>query len=280
MARDSTLAVLFPGQGSQTPGMRQQVEEQRPDLIALAREQVGADPFERADEGTRWAQPAIFCASLAGWSRVADGTEPDLMAGHSLGEISALVAAGAMGERDGLRVVAERGRLMQEAAEAAGDGGMLAALGAERDTVDEVARSLELTIANDNGPSQIVLSGPAAALDQAAAELEERGLRARRLAVQGAFHSPAMQPVVRPFRELLDDIELRKPRVPVWSGVTAEPFDDVRERLAQAIAFPVRWLDVMRALANRGTRKFVEVGPGKVLTGLVRRSLEGVEAHA
>jgi [acyl-carrier-protein] S-malonyltransferase len=85
---------------------------------------------------------------------------------------------------------------------------------------------------------------------------------------------------VQPFRELLDRIEVRRPRVPVWSGVTGEPFDDVRERLAQAIAYPVRWLDVMRALAGRGARSFVEVGPGKVLTGLVRRSLEGVEAHA
>jgi [acyl-carrier-protein] S-malonyltransferase len=280
MARDSTLAVLFPGQGSQTPDMRERVERERPDLIALAREQVGADPFERADEGTRWAQPAIFCASLAGWEGLRNGPEPDLMAGHSLGEISALVAAAALNEGDGLRVVAERGRLMQEAAEAAGDGGMLAALGDDRETVDEVARSLELTIANDNGPSQVVLSGPAAALDQAAAELKERGLRSRRLAVQGAFHSPAMESVVQPFRELLDDVEVRKPRVPVWSGVTAEPFDDVRQRLAQAIAYPVRWLDVMRAMAARGAARFVEAGPGNVLTGLVRRSLEGVEVHA
>jgi [acyl-carrier-protein] S-malonyltransferase len=157
---------------------------------------------------------------------------------------------------------------------------MLAALGDERDAVDEVARRLQLTVANDNAPSQLVLSGPASALDEAEAELKERGLRARRLAVRGAFHSPAMESVVKPFRELLDDVELREPRVPVWSGVTAEPFDDVRERLSQAIAYPVRWLDVMRAMAGRGARRFVEVGPGNVLTGLVRRSLEGVEAHA
>src|SRR4051794_16721134 len=183
MARDSTLAVLFPGQGSQTPDMRRRVESERPDLLALA----GEEPFERADEGTRWAQPAIFCASLAGWSRV--GGRPGLMAGHSLGEISALVAAGALSEQEGLRVVIERGRLMQEAAEAAGDGGMLAALGDERGAVDEVARRLELTIANDNAPSQVVLSGPASALDEAEAELKERGLGARRLAIRGAFHS-------------------------------------------------------------------------------------------
>lgn len=274
MARDTTLAVLFPGQGSQTAGMRRLVEEERPDLLAEA----GPEPFDRADEGTRWAQPAIFCASLAGWSRLGDA--PDLMAGHSLGEISALAAAGAIGERDGLRLVSERGRLMQEAAEAAGEGGMLAAIGDGRDAVDQVARRHELTLANDNAPEQVVLSGPAGALDEAASELEERGLRTRRLAIRGAFHTPAMQRAVGPFRDFLDGIEIREPRLPVWSGVTAEPFDDVRERLAQAIAYPVRWLEVMRALAGRGAQRFVEVGPGRVLTGLVRRSLEGVETRA
>jgi [acyl-carrier-protein] S-malonyltransferase len=279
MARDTTLAVLFPGQGSQTSDMRDRVEQDRPDLLALARDQVGADPFERADEGTRWAQPAIFCASLAGWRRL-DGGEPALMAGHSLGEISALVAAGALSDRDGLLLVAERGRLMQEAAAAAGGGGMLAALGDERGAVDEVARRLGLTVANDNAPSQVVLSGESGALDAAASDLKEQGMRTRRLAVRGAFHSPAMEPAVGPFREVLEEIEVNEPRVPVLSGVTAEPFDDIRLRLSQAISHPVRWLDVMRAMAARGARRFVEVGPGKVLTGLVRRTLEGVEARA
>jgi acyl transferase domain-containing protein len=278
MARDETLAVLFPGQGSQTADMRERVERERPDLLELAFERVSADPFELADEGTRWAQPAIFCASLAGWKGLEQ--EPALMAGHSLGEISALVAAGALSERDGLLVVAERGRMMQEAADAAGDGGMLAALGDDRDAIDEVAQRLGLTLANDNGPSQVVLSGESGALDEAAVALKERGLRARRLAVRGAFHSPAMEPVVGPFRQLLDRIEVREPRVPVLSCVTAEPFDDIRLRLAQAIAHPVRWLDVMRAMGARGARRFIEVGPGKVLTGLVRRTLAGVEAHA
>jgi acyl transferase domain-containing protein len=169
---------------------------------------------------------------------------------------------------------------MQEAADASGDGGMLAVLGEDRHVVDDVAARLDLTVANENGPTQVVLSGPAAALDEAVVGLRGRGLGTRLLAVRGAFHSPAMQPVVRPFRNFLERVEVRQPRVPVWSGVTAEPFDDVRERLAQAIAQPVRWLEVMRAMAGRGARSFVEVGPGKVLTGLVRRALEGVEAHA
>jgi [acyl-carrier-protein] S-malonyltransferase len=280
MARDATLAVLFPGQGSQTPDMRKQVERDRPDLIALAREHVGADPFDLADRGTRWAQPAILCASLAGWKRLEDGAAPALMAGHSLGEFSALVAAGALSEQDGLLLVSERGRLMQEAAAAAGEGGMLAVLGNEREAVEEAARRRGLAVANDNSPSQVVLSGESGALAVAASELEERGLRTRRLAVRGAFHSPAMERVVGPFRELLEQVQVHEPRIPVLSGVTAEPFDDVRLRLAQAIAHPVRWLEVMRTMANRGARRFIEVGPGKVLVGLVRRTLEGVEAHA
>jgi [acyl-carrier-protein] S-malonyltransferase len=273
-------AILFPGQGSQTAGMREQVERWRPDLLLLARGAVGADPFEHADQGTRFAQPAIFCAALAGWRRLRDGFEPALMAGHSLGEITALVAAGALDAEAGLNLVAARGRLMQDAAEAAGDGGMLAVRVGDRDELAELAGDAGLTVANDNSPEQLVLSGPGAALERAEGELRERGVRAKRLPVHGAFHSPAMEAAVPEFREQLDRVELRAPSVPVFSCVTAEPFDDVRERLAQALTRPVRWLDVMRALHERGATRFVETGPGKVLTGLVRRSLEGVDAEA
>ena len=124
MARDRQIALLFPGQGSQTAGMRETVERWRPDLLELALEEVGSDLFERAADGTRWAQPAIYCAALAG-ARELD-VDADVMAGHSLGEITALVEAGALGAEDGLRLVAARGRLMQEAAEETGDGGMTA----------------------------------------------------------------------------------------------------------------------------------------------------------
>jgi malonyl CoA-acyl carrier protein transacylase len=273
-------AILFPGQGSQAAGMREQVERWRPDLLLLARAAVGADPFERADEGTRFAQPAIFCAALAGWRRLRDDVEPALMAGHSLGEITALVAAGALGAEAGLKLVAARGRLMQEAAEATGDGGMLAVRATDRDELPALAGDAGLTVANDNSPEQIVLSGPGAALERAEAELRERGVRAKRLPVQGAFHSPAMEAAVPEFRRQLDEVEFRAPSVPVFSCVTAQPFDDVRERLAQALTRPVRWLEVMRALRERGADHFVETGPGKVLTGLVRRSLDDVQAEA
>jgi [acyl-carrier-protein] S-malonyltransferase len=277
-SRPST-AVLFPGQGSHTRDMRALVNQVRPDLGALAIDVVGDDPFARAYEETRFAQPAIFCASLAGWRLLGGDGPVEALAGHSLGELAALVAAGSLSEEDGLRLAAARGRLMQQAGDIE-PGGMLAVLGPDRQTVHEVGRRLGLTLANENATAQVVLSGPSARLDAAAAELGRRGLRVRRLPVGGAFHSPAMARAVPAFRTLLAEVEIRAPEVPVLSCVTAEPFDDVRARLAQAITEPVRWLQVVRALHARGVRRFVEAGPGQVLTGLVRRSLAGVEAEA
>jgi malonyl CoA-acyl carrier protein transacylase len=273
MARDQQTALLFPGQGSQADGMRETVERHRPDLLELAFEEAGSDLFERASEGTRWAQPAIYCAALAGWREL--GTDGDVMAGHSLGEITALVAAEAMSAEDGLRLVAARGRLMQEAAETTGDGGMTAVRARDdnRDTIAEVADEAGVAIANDNAPDQLVLSGAVGALDIAEALLKERGVRAKRLPVAGAFHSPLMEPAVEPFRAAVEATEISEPRVLVYSCVTAEPFDDIRERLVQAITNPVRWLAVLRALDARGVTDFVETGPGRVLTNLVKKSL-------
>lgn len=280
MARSGQLALLFPGQGSQTADMRDQVERHRPDLLELAQSEVSDDLFERAGDGTRWAQPAIFCAALAGYEVLKDRYEPDLMAGHSLGEISALVAAGALDAEDGLRLVAARGRLMQEAAEETGDGGMLAVRARDRATVEQVAAQAGLSIANDNAPDQLVLSGALAALDEAESLLREHRVRAKRLPVAGAFHSPLMEPAVEPFRRLTEHVEVRAPRVPVLSCVTAAPFQDVREQLVQAIVSPVRWTDVMSALRELGATRYVETGPGRVLTNLVRKSLDDVEAEA
>jgi [acyl-carrier-protein] S-malonyltransferase len=269
--------MLFPGQGSQTADMREQVERHRPDLLELARSEVSDDLFERAADGTRWAQPAIFCAALAGWAQLEERYEPQLMAGHSLGEITALVAAGAIDASDGLRLVAARGRLMQDA----GGGGMMAVrVRDDRAPVEEVAAQTGLTIANDNAPDQLVLSGAIDALDEAEQLLRERKVRAKRLPVAGAFHSPLMEPAVAPYREVVEQIELREPSVPVISCVSAAPFEDVREQLVQALTNPVRWTEVMGALRDRGATQFVETGPGRVLTNLVRKSLDGVDAEA
>jgi [acyl-carrier-protein] S-malonyltransferase len=280
MARSGQLALLFPGQGSQTADMRDQVERHRPDLLELAQSEVSDDLFERAGDGTRWAQPAIFCAALAGYEVLKDRYEPNLMAGHSLGEISALVAAGALDAEDGLRLVAARGRLMQEAAEETGDGGMVAVRARDRATVEQVAAQAGLSIANDNAPDQLVLSGALAALDEAESLLREHRVRAKRLPVAGAFHSPLMEPAVEPFRRLTEHVEVRAPRVPVLSCVTAAPFQDVRKQLVQAIVSPVRWTDVMSALRDLGATRYMETGPGRVLTNLVRKSLDDVEAEA
>jgi malonyl CoA-acyl carrier protein transacylase len=270
-------AILFPGQGSQSPGMRDAVARVRPDLVALACDVVGEDPFARAEEGTQFAQPAIFCASLAGWAALGRPTG-NFMAGHSLGELGALVAAGCIGEREGLELVALRGRLMHEAGERAGGGGMLALLGAgAAEHASELADAHGLAVANDNSPQQIVLSGTRSALPAAAQAAQELGLRAVELPVTGAFHSPMMESAVPEFFSALERMEFAEPHVPVLSAVTAQPFDDVRLQLAEALTMPVRWREVMLELRRLGAERFVEVGPGRVLTGLAKRTLRDVE---
>jgi malonyl CoA-acyl carrier protein transacylase len=269
----AATAIVFPGQGSQTPDMRDSVATHAPELIDQVLKAVGDDPFARVEDGTMYAQPAIFCASLAGWRAL--GSPPgDYMAGHSLGELAALVAAEALSQHDGLELVVLRGRLMQ----AAGEGGMVALLGpGAADQAPALAEAHGLAVANDNSPQQVVLSGERGALAPAVAAAKELGLRAMELPVTGAFHSPMMESAVPEFRAALDEVKIDAPRVPVVSAVTAEPFDDIRERLAQALISPVRWRETMLALHERGVERFVEVGPGRVLTGLAKRTLRDVE---
>jgi len=271
------LVLLFPGQGSQQPDMVDTVADVRPDLLELAQETVGEDPFAQVGNGTRFDQPAIYCAALAGFER-AGRPEADLYAGHSLGEITALAAAGALSEEDGLRLVAERGRLMEKTA--ARTGGAMLAMRVGREEAAPIAERHELAVANDNSPAQVVLSGPLPGIEAAEAEAGEAGMRVKRLPITGAFHSPLMADAVEPFLSFLREIELREPRAPVYSCVTAAPFDDVPKRLSEALVKPVRWVEVLHALHAAGGRRFEETGPGKVLTGLVRRTLEGVEAVA
>lgn len=270
-------AILFPGQGSQTPDMRDAVARQRPDLLELVAEAVGEDPFPRVDDGTAYAQPAIFCASLAGWEALGR-PQGEYLAGHSLGELGALVAAGCLSEMDGLRLVALRGRLMQDAGEQSGDGGMVALLGATAaERAQELADAHGLSVANDNSPQQVVLSGAREALPGAAAAAQEQGLRAMILPVTGAFHSPMMASAAPAFAAALADVEVHEAQGTVVSAVTAAPFQDVRRQLVEALTSPVRWRETMLALHEREVTRFVEVGPGRVLTGLVKRTLRDVE---
>ena len=270
------LALLFPGQGVGDPSLRDLVAEQRADLLDLADELAGTDPFARIPDGTRFAQPVVYCAALAGLERF--GRPPaDLYAGHSLGEITALAAAGAVDDHDGLRIVAARGRLMDAAAADAPNGGMVA-VGGDREQAAALATRVGLQLANENSPEQFVLTGPSTAIDAALDEARGSGLRAKRLAVAGAFHSPAMGPAIDRFRDALAEVEFRTPRAPVLSCVTAAPFGpDPRDLLAAALTRPVRWVAVLQRLRADGVTRFCDVGPGRVLAGLVKRTLDRVE---
>lgn len=268
--------MLFPGQGSQKAGMEEHVAARAPELHAAAIELVGENPFERVAEGTRYAQPAIFCASLAGW--IAAGRPgADAFAGHSLGELTALTAAGAFSHEDGLLLAVERGRLMDEAT--SGDrGGMIAVLGDAPDA-REIAERCGAVIANDNAPDQLVLSGGEETLAAAAAFAAEAGLKTIELRVRGAFHSPAVAAAANPFRELVAAMPTSAPAVPVISCTNAKPFaTGLADGLAAALTAPVLWRNVMLTLAARGVSRFVDVGPGRVLAGLVRRTLPDAEA--
>jgi malonyl CoA-acyl carrier protein transacylase len=270
-------AILFPGQGSQTADMREAVARTRPELLELVTAAVGEDPFPRSGEGTNYAQPAIFTASLAGWASLGSPLG-DYMAGHSLGELAALVAAGALREADGLALVTLRGRLMHDAGSRAGEGGMVVVMGASAsERAPEVALAHHLVIANDNSPQQVVLSGARAALPDAVSHAKDLGLRAMELDVTGAFHSPMMASAVPEFEAALAGTEFLEPAVPVISAVTAEPFTDPRRELTEALTRPVRWRETMLALHELGASRFVEVGPGRVLTGLAKRTLRDVE---
>lgn len=270
-------ALLFPGQGSQTKDMRRLVTANCPELLELAVEEVGEDPFARVEDGTQFAQPAMFCASIAHWA-AAGSPDADFYAGHSLGELAALAAGRSLSVKDALRLCVIRGDLMQRAAAAHGGGAMLAIVGPV-DAVRDLAAESRLAVANDNSPTQLVLSGSEAAVGGTEAVARSRGLRTVRLPVRGPFHSPAMAEAVPPFREALSEIEIRQPRLPVFSCVTARPFDDIRARLAEALVRPVRWRETLLTLRRAGVVLYLETGPGRVLTGLARQTLAGIEAR-
>jgi len=269
-------AILFPGQGSQTPEMRDHVAQRAPDLLARAAELVGEDPFARVEESTRFQQPAIFCASIAGWQELAADVQPGAAAGHSLGELAALAAAGVLSVEDALELVVLRGRLM---AEADPRGSMIALIGADEAEAATVAEAADLTVANDNAPGQIVLAGDRDDFDRAEQKASELGKRTIRLPVAGAFHSPSMAPAVAPFRAALDEVELKEPRFTVFCAATAQPFADPRDELARALIRPVRWRETFTALHDAGATRFIEVGPGKVLARLAKRIVPGTKVE-
>jgi [acyl-carrier-protein] S-malonyltransferase len=271
-ANETPSAILFPGQGVGDASSRELVADLRPDLLKLANELVGEDPFERMSEGTAFAQPAVYCASIAGYEQLGR-PDAEYLAGHSLGEVGALAAAGAIDDADGLRIVVARGRVMDDAARAGAPGGMLA-VGSDRDGAEALAGEHGLTLVNENSPQQFVLSGPMEQIEEAEAAAKGSGVRAKKLAVAGAFHTEAMSIGVQPFRAELDEIEFNSPGAPVISSTSADFFrDDFRDALAASLVSPIRWTAVLAKLRELGVRRYVDVGPGKVLAGLVRRTL-------
>lgn len=277
---DRGSAVLFPGQGVSVARSRERVARALPTLLDRAQELIGEDCFARAGESTRFAQPAIFLSSLAGFLELEDAVEAIAFAGHSLGELSGLAAAGALRWEDALELVVRRGALMDESGRSSGDGSMLALLKSTPEVAVEVADAAGVWVANDNAPGQTVLAGPRDGLRAAAEIARERGVRSLALEVTGAFHSPWMAAAQEPFREALARVTFSQPSVTVFSCLTAAPFVDPSDELARALTAPVRWRETMIALAAYGAQRYIDVGPDQVLARLVARNVVDAEAIA
>jgi [acyl-carrier-protein] S-malonyltransferase len=266
----STMALIFPGQGSHSMGMDEPYRDS--ELFERGLDLLGEDPFPRLEEGTRWQQPAVFLCSVCAWAEAGRPTAA-AAAGHSLGEYAALVAAGALEFDAAMRLVELRAKVMAAAAEES-PGGMVAMLGGDPDAVRRLADELGLVVANDNAPGQLVLSGDTEAVEQVVSRAgEEAGARSRTLSVSGPFHSEAMEPAVPPLRDALAEADFREPDFPVYSCATAAPFEDPAEELALNVIRPVRWRETVLAMRAAGVENFIELGPGQVLTGLLRRIL-------
>lgn len=235
---------------------------------------MGVDPFEHAHATTASAQPAIFVASMAAWREL--DIAPDrivAMAGHSLGEYSALAAAGALTVDDALRLTVLRGEAMARAARRHPAGTMVALLGGELGRATQLAERHEVVVANDNAPGQLVVSGERINLDALVVAARADGFKTMELDVAGAFHSPHMASAELPLRRALEATPRSEPRVTVLSGYTARPFGDLPLELSRAVLAAVRWREVMQRLVVLGADEFVDVGPGKVLARLVKRNI-------
>lgn len=291
------IAFLCPGQGSQVVGMgadlvaafptARALYERADELLGWSASEVSFNgPAEQLND-TRYAQPALYVQSVAaGRVLLERGVKADFLAGHSLGEYSALALAGALSFEDGLRLVSVRGAAMAEAGRdrkrVGVSGTMAAIIGLDEKTVVDALSGIEGAVpANFNAPDQIVISGTIAGVAAASEKLAALGAkRVVPLKVSGAFHSPLVASAAAKLREVLDLTEIRSPRAPVVANVTGKPTsdpDEIRELLVRQIASPVRWTDSVRALARAGVTRCYEVGPGRVLQGLVRRVERSLE---
>jgi malonyl CoA-acyl carrier protein transacylase len=278
----TTRIFVFPGQGSQKPGMGAELFGRFPEQVALADAELGFsteelcvhDPSRKLDQ-TEFTQPALFVVNaLSFLERLAEsGPMPHFVAGHSLGEYDALFAAGVFNFQTGVKLVKQRASLMGQAS----GGAMAAVIGLTTNEIREALTSAGLNsidIANLNSPKQVVISGPEQDLGSSQTALEQAGAQLfKRLNVSAAFHSRYMADAQQKFAVFLDQFEFAPPRIPVISNVTAHPYDpqQIKENLIQQITHPVRWTESIQWLLRQPVPEFHEVGPGKVLSGLIRR---------
>jgi [acyl-carrier-protein] S-malonyltransferase len=293
------LSFVFPGQGSQSIGMLAELSELHKGIretFAEASDGADVDLWALSQGGpevmlnrTEYTQPALLAAGVAVWRAwlAAGGPKPAQLAGHSLGEYTALVAAGTISLRDAAHLVRIRGQAMQEAAPE-GEGAMAAVLGAEDALVEEVCREVSgdrvVVPANYNSPGQIVIGGHADAVDRALAALTARGVRKTvKLAVSVPSHTPLMREAANRLVEAMSAYEWREPSIPVVQNVDASVHRgvaEIRDALARQLYLPVRWTGCIATLAKNGATRIAECGPGKVLTGLVKRIDKTIDAHA
>lgn len=293
------LSFVFPGQGSQSVGMLSGLSESFPivkQTFEEASDALGVDLWRMCQDGpdtdlnrTENTQPAMLVAGIATWRvwMVEGGSSAAVSAGHSLGEYSALVAAGAMAFGDALRVVSQRGRFMQEAVPE-GDGAMAAILGLSDLDVAAVCHDAEqgsvVEPVNYNSPGQVVIAGEADAVQRAVEEAKKKGAkRAILLPVSVPSHCSLMEAAALDLGAVLDDVEIRLPGLPVLHNVSVESaatVEDLREMLTHQLHRPVRWVETIRKMAADGTELVLELGPGKVLTGLNKRIDKGLKSLA